>query len=404
MHKKTPLMLRFWLMDTQKNWKDNLPLTYFKPLSNILSGLLPVYRKWEVLTGKETQVLTEDYLMEKYGGRAPASLFVNSAVLPDAALADAVMELAPGEALYDRQGRWLGYRHTEDVVPGGRDRAMAWVEAAPKKRVYKGEVVCMDRPYRWILVNGGQIERDIRLLDPPAMPCPEGARCLGSHSLYGHMPVESEAVIFDLRQGPVYIGEDVKLLPGSFIQGPAVILDGSMVKAGTRIYNGTTLGPWTKVGGEIKNVLFQGYANKGHDGFLGDSVVGHWCNFGAGTSNSNLKNNYSTIRMWHIAGKGYEDTGRMFLGLVMGDHSKTAINTSLNTGTVIGVSSNIFTRRFPPKFITSFNWGGEDHNHAYSLQKAMATARTVYGRRNKVFDSVEEKIFEHVYRLVTEWE
>jgi len=329
-------MQRFWLLDTSIAWKDNLPLTYFKPLSNILSGILPVFRKWELALGADSQVLTEDYLMDKYGGRAPGRLFIASDVLPGDELTAAIRRLAHGQVLTDQEGRWLAYHHTEDIIPAGRNQMEEIIAQAPKKEIFSHAVTRITRPYEWILINREQIERDIRLLDPRAVPCPEGARCLGSHSLYGHTPVESEAVIFDLRQGPVYIGKDVKLLPGSFIQGPAVILDGSMVKAGTRIYNGTTLGPWTKVGGEIKNVLFQGYANKGHDGFLGDSVVGHWCNFGAGTSNSNLKNNYSTIRMWNIARKQYEDTGRMFLGLVMGDHSKTAINTSLNTGTVNG--------------------------------------------------------------------
>ncbi len=397
-------MKYFWLFDTRASWKNNLPLTYFKPIANILSGILPVYRKWETDLDAKALVLTRDYLMEKYGGEGMADLWVAADVLPDAVLAKAVSELKPGEMLTDAEGDVVAYRHHSLLGTGEAKNLKAVFAGALIRKKAGGPVRRMRRPFQWIKENEQEIVNDLERLRPTRIPCPQDVRCYGHYELYGTGSPTAYDAVLDLTEGPVYLGNDVKLLPGSYVKGPAAVLDGSMVKAGTRVYNGTTLGPWTKVGGEIKNVLFQGYANKGHDGFLGDSFISQWCNLGAGTSNSNLKNNYSRIRMWHIASKQFEDTGEMFLGTVMGEHSKTAINTSLNTGTVVGVAANIFTRNFPPKFVTSFNWGGEIANHAYDVEKALETARIVFGRRGKTFDETEERIFRTVHRLAGEWE
>ena len=397
-------MKYFWLFDTEISWKNNLPLTYFKPIANILSGILPVYRKWETDLNAKALILTRNYLMEKYGAEGMADLWVAADILPDVALAKVVGGLKPGEILTGSNGSVVAYRHHSMVESKDMPELDHLFAQAKYKKVYTGTLRRMERPYQWIKENQQEIINDLERLHPSRIPCPPSGRCYGEYGIYASGNQNILDAVFDLREGPVYLGDDVKILPGSYIKGPAAVLDGSMVKAGTSLYNGTTLGPWTKVGGEIKNVLFQGYANKGHDGFLGDSVISRWCNLGAGTSNSNLKNNYSRIRMWHIASKQFEDTGEMFLGTVMGEHSKTAINTSLNTGTVIGVAANIFTRNFPPKFVTSFNWGGEIANHAHDVEKALETARIVFGRRGKTFDETEEHIFRTVHRLTAEWE
>ena len=390
----------FLLFEEQEQWKFNLPLTYFKPISNIISGILTIQQKWERIFNNPAGMITRGYLMEKYGRRKTASLFIPDHILPDPALARTLENLPPQTRLVDPQNRLLGFRLEKGQMFAGLDELYGVLDGIQDRIIYTAPYKSVRRPYDLVFLNQGEIIADLGLLQAQSTPCPKGAKCFGSYQVFYRGRQRIHHAIFELTEGPVFLDDDVKILPGSFVKGPAAILNGSMVKAGTRIYNGTTLGPWTKVGGEIKNVLFQGYANKGHDGFLGDSVVGNWCNFGAGSSNSNLKNNYSEIKMWNIGSGGPENTGRMFLGMIMGDHSKCAINTSFNTGTVVGVCANIFTRDFPPKFVSSFNWGGAGFNHDYDLNQALQTARIVYGRRNLDFTEVDEKIFLKVYDMV----
>ena len=188
-------------------------------------------------------------------------------------------------------------------------------------------------------------------------------------------------------------------MEGSVIRGPVTIGDGSVVKMGSKIYGPTAIGPDCRVGGEIKEVLMLGHSNKAHDGFLGNSIIGEWCNLGAGTTVSNLKNNYSNVRMWDHSTQSMRDTGLQFLGLVMGDHSKAGIQSMFNTGTVVGVASNIFGDGFPPKFIPSFSWGGASGLVTHRIEEAMETASRVMARRNIEFSETDEKIFRNVYNL-----
>lgn len=202
-------------------------------------------------------------------------------------------------------------------------------------------------------------------------------------------------VILDATDGPIVIGRGVRIMPNAVVMGPAVIGDNSVVKAGAKIYEGTTIGPVCKVGGEIENAIFQGYANKQHDGYVGHSMIGEWCNLGADTNTSDLKNDYSNVRV-QIEGEEI-DTGSMFVGLLMGDHSKSAINTQFNTGTVVGVSSNIFDAGFPPKWIPSFSWGGAQGFQDYRYEKAMKVAEIVTGRRNVLISEAERRLFREIY-------
>ena len=226
---------------------------------------------------------------------------------------------------------------------------------------------------------------------------------IGKHPVFIEEGAIVEAVIFNTDGGPVYIGKNVKILEGSMIRGPFAGLDNSVVKMGAKIYGGTTLGPNTKVGGEIKEVVFFGNSNKGHDGYLGDSVIAEWCNLGAGTNNSNLKNNYSNVKLWDYTQKDYINTGLQFCGLIMGDHSKCGIATMFNTGTVVGVSSNIFGGDYQPKFFPSFKWGGQQYTD-YRYDKAVEVATAVMKRRQIEFDGVEADLFEKVYKLAKQIE
>ncbi len=403
MFDKKSIPMNFLLFDTHKDWKNLLPLTYFNAIPNIRLGILKIYEKWEKRLGGKSLILSEEYLTTpvEFG----FELAIRSIYLPDFDLTQAIRQLRPGEALRDTNGNFIAGRFLENAKAFSREEILDYPFSFA---VYEKPVNPLKRPYELILKNSREIEKDFALLEQEILEqenrTSDGFQVIGDRPLFIDESAKLDGVYIDLNEGPVYIGKNVRILPGTYIKGPAAILAHSFIKANTSIYNGTTLGPWTKVGGEIKNVLFQGYSNKGHDGFLGDSVIGKWCNLGAGTSNSNLKNNYSQIRMWHIASRAFEPTGQMFLGTVMGDFSKTAINTRINTGTVIGVASNIFYPDFPPKFVTSFNWGGEIANHAYDVEKALETARIVFGRRGKTFDETEERIFRTVHRLAGEWE
>ncbi|NPA42997.1 MAG: glucose-1-phosphate thymidylyltransferase [Chlorobi bacterium] len=385
-------MDRIILVDTPEDWKFLLPLTYFREIPNIRLGILNIREKWEKYAGVPIEVEPVFYLKEIFGGASPGRLFVRSSVLPTPELSRALSELKEGECLTDEEGEWVACRTETSVLP----EEMAARRSEGGFDIRRVAARRLRRPWEAVELNGYEIERDGRLLGLESR-IPPGIQVLGTRPVYVDPSAEVDAAVLDAREGPVYVGPNVRIFPFSYLKGPVAVLNHSLVKAGTRIYNGTTLGPWTKVGGEIKNVLFFGYSNKGHDGFLGDAVVGQWVNFGAGTSNSNLKNNYSPVRMYVPATRTYESTGRQFLGLVMGDHSKTAINTSLNTGTVAGVSANIFTRDFPPKFIPSFNWGGDAPGHTYHLERAKETARKVMQRRQIPFDERMERLFDAVW-------
>ena len=199
------------------------------------------------------------------------------------------------------------------------------------------------------------------------------------------------------ENGPIYIGKDTEIMEGSKVRGPFAMCEHSTLKMDAKIYGGTTIGPHCKVGGEVNNVVFFGYSNKGHDGFLGNSVVGEWCNFGADTNNSNLKNTYDNVRIYSIAEETFVNTGLQFCGLLMGDHSKTGINTMFNTGTVVGVSCNIFGSGYQRNFIPSFSWGGAQGLKPFNMKRAFEVATAVFKRRNIEFDPVEQDILTHVF-------
>lgn len=202
-----------------------------------------------------------------------------------------------------------------------------------------------------------------------------------------------EACYLNTRSGPIYIGADSQVMEGAVIHGPVALAENVTVRAGARIYGATTIGPHSKVAGEISNSVIQGYSNKAHDGFLGNSILGEWCNLGADTNTSNLKNNYSEVKIWSYAAHDFVSTGLTFCGLIMGDHSKCGINTMFNTGTTVGVSANIFGGGFPPKYIPSFAWGGADGFETYALNKALETAERVLERRNLKLSDEQRRLF-----------
>jgi UDP-N-acetylglucosamine diphosphorylase/glucosamine-1-phosphate N-acetyltransferase len=214
---------------------------------------------------------------------------------------------------------------------------------------------------------------------------------------------EIEGAILNAKTGPIYIGKNAKVLEGSMVRNGLALCENSVLKMGAKIYGATTIGPHSKVGGEVSNSVLFGFSNKGHDGYLGNSVLGEWCNLGADTNNSNLKNNYDQVKLWNYPRGGFERTGETFCGLMMGDHSKCGINTMFNTGTVVGVSSNLFGAGFPRNFVPSFSWGGVQGYQVYQLNKAFKTAEIVMGRRSLELDETERSILEEVFKRTEEF-
>jgi UDP-N-acetylglucosamine diphosphorylase/glucosamine-1-phosphate N-acetyltransferase len=260
------------------------------------------------------------------------------------------------------------------------------------------DVLKINNTWEIFQYNGRALQEDFQLLTAGrnSQPLSDSNRHTGNQ-LFIEEGAKIECSILNSSTGPIYIGKEAEIMEGCMIRGPFSLGDHSTVKMGAKIYGPTTVGPHCKVGGEINHSVFFGYSNKAHDGFMGQSVIGEWCNIGADTNTSNLKNTYEDIKLWNYADKTFVDTGLQFCGLIMGDHSKCGINTMFNTGTVVGISSNIFGPGYQRNFIPSFVWGGTSGLKAYDVNKAIAVARRVYARRNKEFTEVDEQILRSAY-------
>ena len=255
-------------------------------------------------------------------------------------------------------------------------------------------------------LNTKAIENDFELItkNRESMPLPSFARAIGRENIFIEEGADLSICMINATDGPVYIGKDAKILEGCLIRGPFVLGDNSVLKMGAKIYGGTSIGPHCKVGGEVNKIVMQGYSNKGHDGYLGNAVIGEWCNLGAATNNSNLKNNYSEVKLWDYSSRSFAKTGLQFCGLIMGDHSKAGINTMFNTGTVVGIACNIFGAGYQKNFIPSFSWGGSDSSYkTHRIDKVIETANLVMQRRGKELDETDIEILKHVFNQSSEY-
>ena len=390
--------MNYILFDQKRIKKSLLPLTYFRPVSVMRCGILTLKEKWEIFLNQPVYTLSETYLSEKFPVYFEEdNIYINSALLPDEDLLQTIQTLNFNERLV-----------SNNMILAFRAGKLSW-EAVQnfegKTQVFQKSVESIQKTYDIFKKNGEQIQRDFERItqNRQSQKLSLTNTKIGKHPVFLEEGAVVEAVIFNTDDGPVYIGKNVKILEGSMIRGPFAALDNTIVKMGAKIYGGTTLGPNTKVGGEIKDAVFFGNSNKGHDGYLGDSVIAEWCNLGADTNNSNLKNNYSNVKLWDYTQMDFADTGLQFCGLIMGDHSKCGIATMFNTGTVVGVSSNIFGGDYQPKFFPSFKWGGQQYTD-YRYDKAIEVAKAVMKRRQKAFDKIEADLFEKVYHLVKETE
>lgn len=375
-----------------------LPLTFTRPMADLRVGILSIREKWEKRFGIPASFLTQDYLAPLYPSVYGAhNLLINGCLIPNDAWQQLLLELTPGQA-YTFQDELLAICLDEAaakvLVNGGELASLAVFELAdlPAQRIR--------RPADIFQQCDAEIRADFSLLTQGrrSQELSKTNTLIGDPSqLFIEEGASVEACILNVNSGPIYIGKDAVLLEGAMLRGPIGLGERSVVKMGAKIYGATAVGPHCKLGGEVNNVVMQANSNKGHDGYLGNSVIGEWCNLGADTNNSNLKNDYSDVKVWSYPEQRFVSTGLQFHGLIMGDHSKAGINTMFNTGTVVGVSANIFGEGFPRNFIPSFSWGGASGLQTYRLDKALATAERVVARRNHQLTAAERAVFAYVF-------
>jgi len=382
-------------------FEDNLtpcffPLALTRPVGELRIGILTIREKWEKALGHPVCHETRDHLRKVYNphsGDGPG-YFINARMLPTSPVVDQIRALDAGESI--RQG---------DVLLAARfDRSPGHSDAASRSRQVHSNPFLLNRITDVFALNGQAIELDfpICVSGRSSLDLPTHVTLIGpSEKLFISEDAKLTACTINTTGGPVFIGKGAEVMEGCLIRGPLALGEQAVLKMGSKVYGPTTIGPHCRVGGEVTNSVILGYSNKGHDGFLGNSVLGEWCNLGADTNTSNLKNNYGSVRTWDYANQEFRNTGLTFVGLIMGDHSKSGINTMFNTGTVTGVAANIFGGGFPPKFIPSFSWGGPEGMVAYRLDEALLTAERMMARRQINLTPEMREMLTEVFRITS---
>ena len=374
-----------------------LPFTYTRPVAEIRIGILTIREKWEKYLGFTTTTLTEEYLSEKYPMvEMDVNIMINASFLPNSVLADMVKDLAPNQAIF--QGEEVIAFYTNDTQEEVDFDSYEIIE-------FNEECLTVQNTWDIFAKNDAALREDFELItkDRNSQPIPKSVNVLCPENIFIEEGAKLEFVTLNASTGPIYIGKNAEIMEGSVIRGPFALCEFGRVKLASKVYGATTVGPHSVIGGEVNNSVLFGYSNKGHDGFLGNSVLGEWCNIGADSNNSNLKNNYEEVRLWSYETEGFARTGLQFCGLMMGDHSKCGINTMFNTGTVVGISANIFGSGFPRNFVPSYSWGGAAGFSTYLTAKAFQTAKIVMARRQVEFSEQDAKILEHVFEITKKY-
>lgn len=374
-------------------WEDFLPLTFTRPVAEMRCGILTFAERWEKLLGvEELRYLTELYLQEKY--RKPEkteALMLVPNFLPTPEVLQLIKDLKLGEALV----------YENEVIAARLNMENFSLNQIEKMTDIHEELLFFKQPTDLFSYNDKAIDFDFVLLTEGRTSqdlSPTNGFLGNEEDLFIEEGAVVEFATLNTKTGKIYIGKDAEIMEGSHLRGPVALCEGSKFNLGAKVYGATTIGPHSKVGGEINNIVIFGYSNKGHDGFVGNSVIGEWCNLGADTNSSNLKNNYATVKLWNYRAKRFLDTGLQFAGLIMGDHSKTAINTQLNTGTVVGVAANIFKSGFPPNLVDNFSWGGMKGDEKFKIEKAFEVAEKVMARRHVTLTETDRTILKHIYQ------
>lgn len=367
------------LFDDQA-WTGLLPLTWLRPVCELRLGASTIRERWEALLDGRGSALTQDHLTSEFPPAiAEDNYFINASVLPTEDLVADILTLDMGQAIVcgdDLLAARLSGAAIEDLAADGEFDSLDGHE-------FSGGVTLIRRPHDLFLHNGAMIRADVARMTQGRHfgSLSSTNTIIGEGGVFAEEGVSCEAAVLNTHGGPIYLGAGATVMEGALLRGPLVVGPGATVKMGAKIYGDTTVGPGCKVGGEVTNVVFQGNSNKGHDGYLGNAVIGQWCNLGADTNCSNLKNNYTEVRLWDYETERFEPTGRQFCGLIMGDHAKCGINTMFNTGTVVGVGANVFGDGFPRAFVPDFAWGGAARMSTYRLESLLETAELVMVRR-----------------------
>ena len=385
--------MNYILFDDQLTWTNLLPLTYTRPVSELRTGILTIKEKWEKRLKKNCSYKTVDYLQKKYSLQIEKNnLYINSSILPDEKIIDTIHKLDSNQVL-KKNDIILAIRNNSDSVPefnnlNGYNRIQ-----------YNGDLSHLKHPWDIFIKNGEEIKNDLKILfaGKKSSKLSKTNNLIGEENIYVEENVKAEYVTINASAGPVYLGKDCEIMENSVIRGPFALCEHSVLKLSAKVYGPVTIGPHSKVGGEISESVIMGYSNKAHDGFLGNAVIGEWCNLGADTNNSNLKNNYEEVKLWNYKDERFIKSGLQFCGLIMGDHSKCGINTMFNTGTVVGVSANIFGSGFPRNFIPSYSWGGAHGFVVYKLEKAFEVMQKVMARRKIEFSEIDKEILSTIF-------
>lgn len=368
-----------------------LPFTFTRPVADIRVGILTIREKWEIYLGTTTTTVTEDYLSDKYPMvEMDENIMINASYLPTLGLVKMIGDLKENQAIFKG----------EDVIAFFTKEAQDDIDFETYQAIeFTQDSIKIENTWDIFSKNGEAIQEDYTLItkDRTSQSIPTSNNIIAPENIFLEEGAILEFTTLNASKGPIYIGKNAEIMEGAIIRGPFALCESGGLKLGAKIYGPTTVGPHSKVGGEVNNSVIFGYSNKGHDGFLGNSVLGEWCNLGADTNNSNLKNNYAEVRLWDYETEGFAKTGLQFCGLMMGDHSKCGINTMFNTGTVVGVSANIFGSGFPRNFVPSFSWGGNSGFTTYLTKKAFEVAEVVMKRRKIEFSEQDKAILEHVF-------
>jgi UDP-N-acetylglucosamine diphosphorylase/glucosamine-1-phosphate N-acetyltransferase len=368
-----------------------LPFTYTRPVADIRIGILTIREKWEAFLGFTTTTITEDYLSEKYPMvEMEENIMINSSYLPNYEIIELVKGLEENQAIFKEEDVIAFYtKDTQENIDFDEYEAIE----------FNDEIIKIENTWDIFAKNGDALQEDFEIItkDRKSQAIPTSVNVIDSKNVFIEEGAKLEFATLNASTGPIYIGKDTLIMEGSVIRGPFALCEGAIVKMGSKIYGPTTAGPHCRLGGEVNNSVLFAYSNKGHEGFLGNSVLGEWCNIGADTNTSNLKNNYAEVRLWDYNTEGFARTGLQFCGLMMGDHSKCGINTMFNTGTVVGVSANIYGSGYPRNFIPSFSWGGNSGFTTYLTKKAFEVAKMVMDRRGVEFTKQDEAILNHVF-------
>lgn len=372
-----------------------LPLTYTRPVANLRIGILTIAEKWAKHLQTEFSFWTQLYLQGKFPVQINAeNLFINGSFCPNPRLLEAIDKLPTGEGLYYK-GRLIAVKLNEVNA-----REFSVQQQFDRVHEYIEDIIYIKHPEDIFRNNGIELQRDFDLLTQGRSSAAiSQTNTIIGDNFFAEEGAAAECSTFNTKNGPIYLGNNTEVWEGCHIRGAFALCNNSQIKMGAKIYGATTIGPYCRVGGEISNAVLWGYSSKGHEGYLGNSVLGEWCNIGADSNNSNLKNNYTEVKLWDYTTQHFRPTGLQFCGLIMADHAKCGINTMFNTGTVVGVSANVFGAGYPRNYVPDFSWGGAHHLEVYKIDKVFETVERVYARRNRQLDETEKLLLQEVFNL-----